>query len=201
MRKSLDSVILCIGSPGAGKSTWARSLSSAEETYEHPGSSPWFGGYEGQPHVVIDDFDGAASHWELQRFLQLLDPFRLRLDVKHAHTYFHATSIVVTTNLHPFSWFCWKGRGSQYWALLRRFSKIVVCEDCRPRKQHTLGDEDYKRFCGGENGPWPGETFFGWKIEPTSHEVHSVGPAPIEITQRWPRPVISSLDGSHSIQT
>lgn len=201
VRMPLGDVVLVLGHPGAGKSHWVRTLAPQDESYEHAGNSSWFDGYEGEHHIVIDDFDGAASKWNLADVLRLLDGYRLRLAIKGAHTYFHAVNIYVTSNIHPYSWFQWTSRPSQYWALLRRFSKIVICEDCRPRKRHVLNDIDYKRFCGGEDGPWVGETFFGWKVEATSHEHAQVGPAPIEITQRWPRPVILPLDGSHSIQT
>ena len=87
-------------------------------------TSCWFDGYQGETHVLLDDFSGAPSKVSVNLLLQMLDGYTQRLPVKGGFTCWKPIHIAITTNVHPNKWYRWKDRMKQYYALARRFSLI-----------------------------------------------------------------------------
>lgn len=84
----------------------------------------WFDGYEGHTEVLLDDFDGRASKWSLQRCLQVLDRYPLYVPVKGGFTPWVPRIIYITSNFHPSDWYDWTSRRQQYASLCRRFTQV-----------------------------------------------------------------------------
>lgn len=174
-RSSVVEVVLVIGNPGTGKTRYAMSNHEWKDVYKHEAGSTWFDGYMKQPVVILDDFAGAASGWRLDYLLQFLDRYDIRLAVKGSFTWLHAGKIYITTNLHPYTWFGWDGRAIQYWALVRRIKSVRVIND-DTTQVIVPGEDEWKRFWGGNAGPTPGDRFpsddeKAWKVNITTHKV------------------------------
>ena len=75
---------------------------------------------------MLDDFCGAASHITLGFLLQLLDRYTVMVPTKGGFTWWIPEHVYVTTNVFPRDWYKWEGRLSQYRALARRFSEVLV---------------------------------------------------------------------------
>lgn len=80
----------------------------------------WFDGYQGEKTLVLDDFYGWVRHGNL---LRLLDIYPYRCPIKGGHTYANWTTVYITSNRHPSTWyekFPWSEDG----ALRRRIHRI-----------------------------------------------------------------------------
>lgn len=116
-------VIICLGPPGTGKTLYARTLCPQEDMCVLPVSKDmWFNGVQGARVCVLDDFTGALKLCDL---LRLLHEYVERVAVKGGFTWWNPETVVITTNLHPCSWYDWAGRETQKEALGRRFSKLL----------------------------------------------------------------------------
>jgi len=63
----------------------------------------WFDGYEGQPDLILDDFDDGVC---APAFLKnLTDPYKLRLETKGSTTWAGWTTVYFTSNVAPRTWF------------------------------------------------------------------------------------------------
>lgn len=116
-------VRLYIGPTGTGK-TW-RAVNEFEDCYIK-GTDKWFDNYIGQDVVVFDDFMGAASRIGLAELLRLLDKYRYQVEVKGGYEWLECKVLILTTNLHPLTWYKYEGRQESYNALMRRFTEIRV---------------------------------------------------------------------------
>jgi hypothetical protein len=90
------------GPPGTGKTR--KALEENKEYYllDNSGGPVWFDGYEGEETLVIDDFYG----WIKYNFiLRLLDGHPCRLPIKGGFTYAGWTTVIITSNVHPDSWY------------------------------------------------------------------------------------------------
>ncbi len=86
----------------------------------------WYDTFDGHKTVLLDDFCGKASHLCLSTLLCLLDLYPQLVPVKGGFTWWVPTKVFVTTNLHPALWYDWSNRPSQYKALARRFTSVVL---------------------------------------------------------------------------
>lgn len=128
-REEPPNVILYYGETGLGKSRAVYDAhGESDDLYVTPLSNgtAWYDGYDGHPIVLIDDFAGGASHMSLTTLLRLLDRYPVQVPTKGGHTWFHPDTIYVTTNIHPAEWYKWEKRETQYPALQRRFTSVVV---------------------------------------------------------------------------
>lgn len=118
-------VTLIFGPPGCGKTRRFFDEEGPEGTMLLCSSGFWFDGYEGQPAVLLDDFDGCRSKWTLAQTLMVLDRYVVRVPIKGSFTRWCPERISVTTNIHPREWFEWGSREQQWPALIRRFTRVI----------------------------------------------------------------------------
>ncbi len=132
VRETDIKVTLLIGETGLGKSRYVYDkFSTSSEFYILPLDSGtlWFNGYDRHEVVLMDDFSGAVSHMPLSSLLRLLDRYPLQVPTKGGFTWWLPNEVYVTTNLLPKNWYKWENRLSQYRALARRFSEVIVFEE------------------------------------------------------------------------
>lgn len=147
-------VVLSIGPTGTGKTYEAVTNVDPNQLYIK-NSDRWFDGYNGQSHVVFDDFAGAPSHIGLTEVLRMFDKYRYQCEIKGGFEWLEATHITVTTNIHPMNWYKYNGRVSQYFALVRRFSEVRVFRHLSPTSNEPKivvikpGTPDWELFWQG----------------------------------------------------
>lgn len=126
--RPLHNVTLLYGPTGIGKTRWAMDK-FGDDIYKHEPYSHWFDGYFGQRCFLLDEFDG----WlKLSYFLSFLDRYPHRLQIKNGFQWLTSSEICITANVHPFLWYQWTGRESQYDALIRRIHDVVTWRDGTP---------------------------------------------------------------------
>jgi len=107
------------GPTGTGKSAWAHSRFPG--AYWKMGSSKWWDGYYGEPHVIIDDY--RRDLCTFAELLRLFDRYPMRVERKGSSCQFRATDLVITTPDDPRR--TWEGRTEeQLGQLLRRIEEI-----------------------------------------------------------------------------
>lgn len=137
-RTSAPEVFLFYGATGTGKTRDAMST-NPDYFRKHP-DTRWFDGYTGQQCLLLDDFGGASSKMSLNYVLQLLDRYPFSVEVKGGHTNLLSTTIIVTTNVHPYLWYDYSKRKTQFAALCRRFTAVYYFTD-EPEPMKV--DKDY----------------------------------------------------------
>ncbi len=81
------------GKTGKGKTRSAMK----KDTYKIEGQNlQWFDGYNGEKHLLIDDYNNDIG---ITKLLNLLDGYQLRLPIKGGHTYAAWDEVTITTNL------------------------------------------------------------------------------------------------------
>ncbi len=106
-----------------GKTKWA--YDTYPKLYRKPCDTRWFDKYIGQKCLLVDDFGGASSKMSLNYLLQLLDRYPIQVEVKCDYVDLQSTDIVITTNLHPQTWYNYEKRKEQYNALARRVHQVL----------------------------------------------------------------------------
>jgi hypothetical protein len=118
-------VILLYGPSGTGKTTWA--LAQAPDVAKCDNiADGWFDPYNGEKHLLLDEFTGASSKISLARFLTAIDRHKTQVAVKNGFSTVRAEFIYITTNIHPREWYSYEGRYSQYFGIQRRLDSIMV---------------------------------------------------------------------------
>jgi len=140
-------VTLLYGPTGCGKTYEARQ-GPIEDLWVQPiGGQGWYNGYDGQPTALFDDFGGSSSHTRLDDLLRLLHEWIERVPVKGGYTWWRPKQIFITTNLHPWTWYEWKDRESQYPALQRRVTSVVTWRsDGTDRRRAIRGTVEFEAF-------------------------------------------------------
>jgi len=120
-------VFVCWGTPGSGKSWWARSFDTRANTFAMPDISKKerlnIDGYNGERTLVIEDFDGNIEYRSL---LRLLDIYKAQFNTKGGYIYGAWDTVIITSNLHPNKWY----EGQDFWGepqspLQRRLPNIM----------------------------------------------------------------------------
>lgn len=89
------------GATGLGKSrdAWAQ---LGLQAYPKDPRTKFWDGYQGQEHVVIDEFRGGI---DIAHILRWCDRYPVRVEIKGASTVLRATRMIFTSNLHPKDWY------------------------------------------------------------------------------------------------
>lgn len=91
------------GPAGCGKTRYA--ARDLQQTFILDGSNSdtlWFDGYQDEPRLLLDDFYGWVRHGTL---LRLLDIYPFRCPIKGGHIYANWTTVYITSNRHPSTWY------------------------------------------------------------------------------------------------
>lgn len=90
------------GPTRTGKTKAAMASGPADSIFLiHASGLQWWCGYEGEPILIIDEYDSSVC---IIKMLQLLDGYRCRLDIKGGHTYARWTTVYITSNINPLDW-------------------------------------------------------------------------------------------------
>lgn len=95
-------VITIVGPTGIGKSYSVHDLFPDIYVVNMGNSGLWWDGYTGQPAVMFEEFKGQV---QLQKMLQILDPYPLRLEVKGGLVPARFTTVFITSNYTPDKWY------------------------------------------------------------------------------------------------
>jgi len=85
------------------------------------GSSKWWDGYDGERGVLIDDYSG---DWPISYLLRVLHEHPQKIEYKGGMAELAAKFFIITSNLHPDSWYPNADLPHQQ-ALKRRITRIV----------------------------------------------------------------------------
>lgn len=88
------------GKTGTGKTRDAMNNLLKDDTFKIQGHQigKWWDGYHGQKHIVIDEY---SNNVPISKMLELLDGYKIRLEVKGSFTFAQWTYVTITTNLKP----------------------------------------------------------------------------------------------------
>ena len=142
----------------AGKSRRGAWLAGAPRYVWVPDQLDWFDGYEGQPHVLFEEFRGQSS---LASLLVLTDRYTARDRVKNAFTQFSARRIAFTLPRHPNLWFPDFRQNEYFGQLMRRISLIVdvsALEEDRVAIEHEVGRTSSAVIQMPASGPFGADT-------------------------------------------
>lgn len=124
--RKLDVCLIC-GPTGCGKTRYA--MKHAQ--YKIEGRNlKWWQDYDGEDVICIDEYNNDVPITEM---LNLLDVYKLRLNVKGGHTYANWTKVYITTNLRP-SELHPVAKEEHRNALFRRINRIVNYYEESPEK-------------------------------------------------------------------
>lgn len=89
------------GATGTGKSRRAWEEAGVEAYPKDPRTKFWCG-YQGQEHVVVDEFRGGI---DISHLLRWLDRYPVIVEVKGSSICLSATTIWITSNVNPREWY------------------------------------------------------------------------------------------------
>lgn len=105
------------GETGTGKSRRAWEEAGLEAYPKDPRTKFWCG-YQGQEHVVIDEFRGGI---DISHVLRWLDRYPVIVEIKGSSTVLRCRTIWITSNVCPQLWYP-EADGSSIAALMRRLN-------------------------------------------------------------------------------
>jgi hypothetical protein len=102
-RTWLTKNLVIFGSTGTGKSRFCHDLELLfpGEVY-WKSKDKWWGDYNNEPYIVMDEFYGWVPYDEL---LRMLDRYVFRPEVKGAHIYVQPRAVIFTSNKEPVEWY------------------------------------------------------------------------------------------------
>jgi len=95
-------IITIIGPTGIGKSYSVHDMFEDVYVVNMGNSGLWWDGYTGQKAVMFEEFKGQV---QLQKMLQILDPYPLRLEIKGGLVPARFTIVFITSNYTPDKWY------------------------------------------------------------------------------------------------
>lgn len=89
------------GKTGTGKShtAWRQ---AGMDAFPKNSRTKWWDGYRGQEHVIVDEFRGVV---DVANLLVWTDKYPVSVEIKGGTTVLRATTIWLTSNLHPDQWY------------------------------------------------------------------------------------------------
>lgn len=115
------------GRTGTGKTRRIWEFADVDMLWVHPGDR-WFDGYDGQPAVLFDDYDG--SWFKITYLLKLIDRYIFQVPIKGAYTWWAPKVIYFTSNHHPKDWYP-QAKEEHNAALIRRFREFGNIQECK----------------------------------------------------------------------
>lgn len=109
------------GVTGAGKSHRAF-LEAGDEFYLKMPTTKWFDGYQGEPHIIIDEFSGTV---DIVHLLKWLDKYPCAVEIKGSQVALKSKKWWIMSNVAPDMWYTDKATPEQQAALMRRLTNIV----------------------------------------------------------------------------
>lgn len=96
------------GATGTGKTFTAVNYCGKKDYYiaecpSQKNSKLWFNGYEGQKTLILDDFSG--DYCTLDFLKRLLDCYKLKVEFKGGFVWACWTTVIITTNYMPDTWY------------------------------------------------------------------------------------------------
>lgn len=119
-RNWVTKVVVIWGLTGTGKTRLCFEQCGDDEIPWLPGDFQWFDGYDGQRHVIIDDFRG---EYPLPLLLKLLDRYPMRVPIKGGFVNWAPETVYITSNIDPDHWYQDAAFESRR-ALRRRFTEV-----------------------------------------------------------------------------
>ena len=95
-------IITIVGPTGIGKSYSVHDMFPDIYVVNMGNSGLWWDGYTGQRAVMFEEFKGQV---QLQKMLQILDPYPLRLEIKGGLVPARFTVVFITSNYTPDRWY------------------------------------------------------------------------------------------------
>lgn len=83
----------------------------------------WFHGYKGQKCLILDEFYGQVDY---PYMLQILDKYKLCIEIKGGYTYAQWNKVIITSNQAPYSWY---SNVADISALNRRLHTVIEFKD------------------------------------------------------------------------
>ena len=90
-----------VGQTGVGKSRRAWDEAGFDAYPKDPNTKFW-DGYQGQPHVVMDEFRGKIDNSNILRWT---DRYPVSVETKGSGCVFCASKLWITSNIHPMLWY------------------------------------------------------------------------------------------------
>jgi len=134
-----NTVWLIEGDAGSGKTTKAiNELESrfGDRWYKKDATTKWWDGYDGQPGVLIDDFNGA---WPIEYLLAVLHEHPERVETKGSHSNLKAKFIIITSNKHYAEWYLTADLKHKS-ALARRITRHITMEGAFIKTEPMIPD-------------------------------------------------------------
>lgn len=126
-RTTYPKLIIRYGVSGSGKSSsWFKlQREDKNEVYVVPfkdsASTLWFDGYHQQKYCIFEEF--SPNKVSLTELLTFLDMGMKAVEVKGGFTQFDSANIIITTNVHPLTWYE-HAKGDHRLGLIRRIAEI-----------------------------------------------------------------------------
>jgi hypothetical protein len=118
-------VIVLYGPTGTGKTRMG--MSCPEKTFlMNPAKNEWWDGYQGEEVCVLDEY---VEQWPITRLLKILDGYPIQLPVKGGFESAAFTTVILTSNVPPDSWYIGWAEASRA-ALSRRITAVYNVEMC-----------------------------------------------------------------------
>jgi len=139
-------IVTMVGTTGVGKSWAAHELFPDIYVVNMGNSGLWWDGYTGQDAVMFEEFKGQV---QLQKMLQILDPYPLRLEIKGGLVPARFHTVIITSNFEPGLWYKNEdgSRKPELDALYRRLGKgIPPLQDKMSYIEASTRDELWKKI-------------------------------------------------------
>jgi len=138
--RSYSNIVWLIeGDAGSGKTT--KAISELEQRfgdrwYKKDSSTKWWDGYDGEPGVLIDDYNGA---WPIEYLLAVLHEHPEKVEVKGGYINLKAKFIIITSNKHYAEWYLTADLKHKS-ALARRITRHTTMEGVYVKREHVIPD-------------------------------------------------------------
>lgn len=134
-------VHLHYGDAGAGKSRhYHDSVPYDKISVINAAAGYWVDGFIRGTHVLIEDFDGAESGWNVGKTKTLLDRYVVLMPIKGGFIWWNPTEITITSNTHPSRWFKYSNDKDRA-AIARRITDVTYYREGESPRE--VGHKDF----------------------------------------------------------